>query len=57
MNEIEIDPIHVATAKETATTTAINIIEAITGLRAFPFCKTISNTVYNRGLFNFKNSL
>jgi hypothetical protein len=51
MNENEIDPIHVTAAMETATTTAISIIEAITGLRAILFCKSISNTVYIRIVF------
>jgi hypothetical protein len=34
MKDMDIDPIHVVAAMETETTTAIRIIEAITGLNA-----------------------
>jgi hypothetical protein len=43
MNEKDIEPIHAATAMETATTTAISIIAAITGLNALLFFKGLSN--------------
>ena len=42
MNEKEIDPIHVVAAMETATTTAISIIAAITGTSALLFFKDLS---------------
>ena len=43
MRLIDIDPIHVVAAMETATTTAIRIIDAITGLSALLFWVRLAN--------------